>query len=83
MNNDYNSVIALEDMCLISYLAVIGFQIEAIDSRKYPQFTFLFKESKELKLAMENFFNDSASVEPKSYWAKIRELKSRIKSIKN
>jgi len=32
---------------------------------------------------MENFFNGSALVEPKEYWAKIRELKSRIKSIKN
>jgi len=83
MNNEYESMIALEDMCLISYLAVLEFPIENINSSKYPQFTFLFKKTKKLEEAMENFFNGSALVEPKEYWAKIRELKSRIKSIKN
>lgn len=83
MQDEYNNVIALEDMCLISYLAVSEFPIESIDSRKYPQFTFLFNKTKELEEAMENFFSGSALVEPKNYWAKIRELKSRIKSIKN
>lgn len=83
MNDDYNSVIALEDMCLVSYLLVMGFHIESIDSRRYPQVSFLFKETKQLRLVMENFFNGSALIEPKLFWAKTREIKARIKSIKN
>jgi hypothetical protein len=83
MEENYKSVLELEDMCLISYLAVVGFPIETINSKKYPQFTFLFKKTEKLKQAMENFFNGSALIEPKSFWAKSRELKSRIKSIKN
>ena len=83
MEENYKSVLELEDMCLISYLAVVGFPIETINSKKYPQFTFLFKKTEKLSESMENFFNGSALVEPKSYWAKSRELKSRIKSIKN
>ena len=83
MNENYESVLELEDMSLISYLAVSGFPIETINSKKYPQYSFLFKKTEKLKQAMESFFNGSALVEPKSYWAKSRELKSRIKSIKN
>lgn len=83
MNIDYKDLIALEDMCLVSYLAVLEFPIENINSSKYPQFTFTFKKTKKLEESMENFFNGSARIEPKTFWAKTREIKARLKSIKN
>lgn len=83
MQEDYKSLIYLEDFCLVSYLAVLGFSIENINAKNYSQCSFLFKRTKKLEEAMKDFYNDSSLVEPKLYFAKIRELKSRIKSIKN
>ncbi len=83
MEENYNNVIEFEDLNLVSCLSLLGFPILTVDSRKYPQVSFIFSKTKELEETVESFFNGSLVVEPKSYWAKIRELKSRIKSIKN
>lgn len=83
MNEDYESVIKFEDLNLVSCLSLLEFPILSIDSQKYPQVSFLFGKSKKLEETVEKFFNKSLLIEPVGYWAKIRELKSRIKSIKN
>lgn len=83
MEEQYESVIALEDMCLISCLVVLGFPVLTLNYQKYPQVSFHFGKSKRLEETMESFFNGSLLIEPKSFWATVRELKARIKSIKN
>lgn len=82
MDDAYNSVVELEDFCLISYLALSGFAIESINPKSHLQFTFMFKKTKSLDEAMASFHNNTSLVEPKMFFAKIRELKARI-SIKN
>lgn len=81
--NEYNSVIAFEDMNLVCTLSVMGFSIESVDSRNYPQVSFLFFKTKMLDKAVEDFYKGLLLVEPKTLWAKSRELKSRIKAIKS
>jgi len=83
MQENYKNVVEFEDLNLVSCLVLLGFNILSIDSKKYPQVSFVFGKTKKLEETVENFFNGSLLVEPKKYWAKIRELKSRIKSIKN
>ena len=83
MQEKYESVVEYEDLNLVSCLSLLEFPILKINSQKYPQVSFLFGKTKKLEEVVENFFNGSLLIEPKSYWAKIRELKSRIKSIKN
>ncbi len=83
MQKDYNSVVELEDMNLVCTLCVLGFSIESVDNRNYPQVSFLFSKSTILEKAIDDFYKGSLLIEPKSLWAKSRELKARIKSIKN
>ncbi len=83
MEEHYESVIALEDICLVSCLVILGFPILTLNSTKYPQVSFHFGKSKKLEETMESFFNGSLLIEPKIYQATVRELKSRIKSTKN
>lgn len=83
MNEKYKSVIEFEDLNLVSCLSLLDFPILSINSRKYPQFGFIFGKTESLEKTVKDFFNGDLLVEPKSYWSKIRELKSRIKSIKN
>lgn len=41
MQEDYKSLMYLEDFCLVSYLAVLGFPIESIKNEKnYSQCSF-------------------------------------------
>jgi hypothetical protein len=78
----YDTVISFEDMNLVCTLSVMGFSIESIDNRNYPQVGFLFYKTKKLEKAVDEFYKGSVLVEPKMFWAKFREIKSRIKSIK-
>lgn len=81
--DEYNSVIAFEDMNLVCTLSVMGFSIESVDSRNYPQVSFLFFKTKMLEKAVDDFYKGVLLLEPKTLWAKSRELKARIRSIKN
>ncbi len=83
MKEEYDRMISLEDMNLVCTLSVMGFYIESIDSRNYPQVSFLFFKTRMLEKAVDDFYKGILLIEPKSLWAKSRELKSRIKSIKN
>lgn len=83
MDDEHKNIIAFEDMNLVCTLSVIGFSIESVDNRNYPQVSFLFYKTKMLEKAVEDFYKGLLLVEPKTLWAKSRELKSRIKSIKS
>lgn len=83
MDDEYNSIIAFEDMNLVCTLSVLGFVIESVDNRSYPQVSFIFLKTKKLEKAVDDFYKGLLLVEPKNLWAKSRELKSRIKSIKS
>ncbi len=83
MKEEYKSAIEYEDLNLVSCLVLLDFPILSINSKKYPQVGFIFGKTEKLDKAVEDFFGGALLIEPKSYWSKIRELKSRIKSIKN
>lgn len=83
MEEKYRSAVEYEDLNLVSCLVLLDFPILSIDTRKYPQVSFIFGKTERLEKTVKEFFEGSLLVEPKSYWSKIRELKSRIKSIKN
>ena len=83
MEDTYKSTIEYEDLNLISCLVLLDFPILSVNTRKYPQVGFIFGKTEMLERTVQKFFEGSLLVEPKNYWSKIRELKSRIKSIKN
>lgn len=83
MKEDYNSVVAYSDMNLVCTLSVMGFSIESVDNRNYPQVSFLFYKTKMLEKAVDDFYKGVLLVEPKTLWAKSRELKSMINQLKS
>lgn len=85
MNNNFEYLdtdkhTLFSDLALCSVLHYLSFPIVAIDRdpKEYPKVSFVFKKSKKLDDAVNQFWNGSLSVEPKGYWNASRELKSRI-----
>lgn len=72
----------ITDMCLASCLVTLGFPLVATnrEPQKYPQVGFVFKNTAKLEETITCFFNGSLSVEPKIFWATVRDLKGRIRA---
>lgn len=73
--NLYEFPLALTLLCL-------GFNLEALN--KEPDFTqrvsFVFPKSSELEKTISEYWAGNLRIEPKLFWSKSRELKSRIRS---
>ncbi len=74
----------LTDISLASCLVVLGFPIIAFnrDPKDFPKVGMVFKKTKELEQMVQNYWNGTLLVEPKTFWNTSRELKSRIRSSK-
>lgn len=74
--------IELADMGLVSSLVSLGFPVLTTlrNPSDYQKVNFVFLKTEKLEEAIKNFFDGSLLVEPKSYWATVRELKGRIRA---
>ncbi len=79
---DVENHISLSDMSLVSCLVALEFPVIAFnrDPKDYPKVKMIFKKTKELEETINNFWNGSLRIEPKTYWNAIREMKSRVKN---
>ena len=79
MNNNYST----RDFYLVSYLSLVGNEID--DSRLVDQNVteFSFKSDDKLMSDVENFYSQNATVSPKSYGNSFRKVKTIIHNLKS
>ena len=87
MKNEFENLnteehISLSEMSLISCLVALEFPVVAFDRdpKEYPKVKIIFKKTKELEETINNFWNGTLRIDPKTYWNAIREMKSRVKN---
>ena len=82
MNNhnevNLSSNFATNDFLLATTLASLGFRLNFIDKANPKKVVFYFPQDQELNAALEGYWRDKLSVEPKRFGSKQRELKARI-----
>ena len=85
-NNDFEYLdvedqVSYFDMNLSGSLVVLGFPIIAFDrnQKEFPKVGMVFKKTKELEQAVQDYWNGTLLLEPKAFWNAIREIKSRIR----
>ncbi len=80
--NNQNNYFKTSEFTLICVLSCLNFPIEAFarDSRNPEKIIAIFQKTEKLSRAVENFWERKIKVEPISFWATVREIKSRIRS---
>lgn len=81
MNNekDYNQKhFSSSELALCSALVCLEFPLDSLDKTNPQRTIFKFKRSKELDLAVTNFWQRKLLVEPLAFFEAQRYLKSRI-----
>ena len=63
---------------LATTLVCLGFPLDSLVKSNDGKYIFLFRSTKELKTALEAFWQRSLNVEPNSFFEAQRFLKSRI-----
>jgi hypothetical protein len=78
---DTEDQVSYFDMNLSGSLMVLGFPIIAFDRnpKEFPKVGMVFKKTKELEQAVQNYWDGTLLLEPKAFWNAIREIKSRIR----
>lgn len=78
---DVEDQVSYFDMNLSGSLVVLGFPIIAFDrnAKEFPKVGMVFKKTKELEQAVQNYWDGTLLLEPKAFWNAIREIKSRIR----
>ncbi|KKQ35283.1 MAG: hypothetical protein US50_C0019G0005 [Candidatus Nomurabacteria bacterium GW2011_GWB1_37_5] len=72
----------LFDLGLISAISTNGLEIVATnrDPKFHPRVGFLFKRSKKLEKAINDYFDGNLLVDAKTFWTTCRDIKSRIRT---
>lgn len=65
-------------MCLAAVILYLGFPIEALDKTDSRHVIFHFSVTSELFQICESFHRGEIQVEPKRYFACLKEIKGRI-----
>jgi hypothetical protein len=80
-DNNYNSVVELTDIGLVSSAVINQFEILSInrDPKYAPRVSFLFKKTKKLEELIEKYFKGELLVDSKTFLTTLRDIKSRTK----
>ena len=77
LNYDLNAL-ATSELSLSATLISLGFSLDSLDKTNPQKTIFRFNPSKELHLAVTNFWQRKLLVEPLAFFEAQRYLKSRI-----
>ncbi|MDD2732182.1 MAG: DUF5659 domain-containing protein [Candidatus Pacebacteria bacterium] len=80
--NNSNNLFKTSEFILICVLSCLGIPIEALerDCRNPDKVIAVFKKTESMDKILEDFWKRQIKVEPISFWATVREIKSRIRS---
>jgi len=80
--NNQNNYFKTSEFTLMCVLSCLSFPIEAFarDPRSPEKVIAIFERTGKLDKAIEDFWARKIKVEPISFWATVREIKSRIRS---
>lgn len=80
--NNQNNFLKTSEFTLICVLSCLNFPIEAFarDPRNPEKVIAIFKRTEKLDKVIQDFWKREIKVEPISFWATAREIKSRIRS---
>lgn len=73
-----NKYFESSDLSLITTLASIGYNVEAIDRNNGSRATFLIPRDKFLDEKIQAFWSHSITVDPLIYFNCLKELKTRL-----
>ena len=65
------------DLALAAVI-LLSFSLEGIDRQNPRKAQFLFKQSKELELLVEDYWRGEVKVEPQAYFGALRTIKARL-----
>lgn len=77
MKTTHQSLYECADLALASVLS-LWFPIVSLDKANPHRILFRFEDSQELQHAINEFWNNSLLIEPKSYFQSMKLLKSRM-----
>jgi hypothetical protein len=75
---DENDNYCTTDLGLAATLLCVGCKLEALDKSNSRRALFIFEQTSDLNRALNNYWQDSAVVNPRAYFDSIRMLKSRL-----
>ena len=80
--NNIDNFFKTSEFTLMCVLSCLNFPIEAFarDGRNPQKVIAIFKRTASLDRTIEDFWKRQTKVEPISFWATVREIKSRIRS---
>jgi hypothetical protein len=68
------------DLALSAYLIQVGYPLTYLDRSDPKKVAFCFERDEKIETVIQEYWSGQQSVEPKSYFAAIRDLKSQIYS---
>jgi len=85
--NEYLDVrdhVNISEFALVICLICFDFKIEAYDNdpKNAGRVEFVFEKTERLSRFINDYWNGDLVIDPKKFWGKSRELKSRLRSIK-
>lgn len=74
-----SEIFSTQELSLSAALVAWGFPLDCVDKiNPSGKATFIFLRSKELDQAVQAFWNNSSTVNPKFYFNALKEVKSRL-----
>lgn len=80
MENEKDKQFALSDFYQAAFLLTKGFKLLEIDKENPQRALFVFGDKKDRQSLLEDFLFGRTQIEPKSFVAAIKELKSLLHS---
>ena len=77
---DSQQIFATHDLGLCCALLTLGFSITKLDDSDSGRVGFLFTRGDELDQAVEDYWSDKITVNPKQYFNFLKDTKSRLYS---
>ncbi len=74
----FNEYYDTSDMALAAALLCGGCKLEALDRSNSRRVLFVFERTGDLEEMLDDYWQDSAVVNPRTYFDSIRMLKSRL-----
>jgi len=72
----------VNDLALSATLVCLGFPIDHLEPLEEGKVNFVFQDSELLKAAINNYYTDQITVNPKWYFYALRDVKQRLWSDK-
>lgn len=79
INTKHPNIWSSTDLAIASFLN-LNFELIDLHNVEGNKFEFLFKDTPELHIAIEDFYSNKALVNPFNYFNSIKNLKSRLYS---